>query len=290
MLIASTQASIFCQPSIRTLHNPSNGQLDKPFCILRATDDNDLAARLPFIDKIRKTNFTICGISIDRIDVGVVVWVEFFQARGPADAVQDVTSRDNHSQNQAKAVHNQVPLPPVHLLTAVISALLLRAVRISRLAIDARCCPWRWFVLLAHRFIQGFMDARQRALFLPLVKVIENLPPRRKVMWKHSPLTTAPRNIENAIDDLAEIHLPRASSPRLRRKKTIEDFPLGVCRICWVSFGAHASNRRETPWFRLPRRASHLCEPPVSSWLFLKQTLRVDKERGNGSGQTHQNP
>jgi hypothetical protein len=273
MFVTPTQAPILCQPSVRALHNPADGQLHITFRTLGTPDNNDLTATLPFSDKLGEPTLRISGVGIDGVNTGVDVWVELFQAGSAADAIQDVPSSENHGQNQAKAVHDQVSLPTVHLLAAVIAAGLLRTVGVCCLAIDARCCPRRGFILLPHGFIQGIMDARQRSILLPLVKVVVDGFPRGKVMGQHSPLTTAPRNIENAIDDPAEIDLPRPSSPLLGRDEGTEDFPLVVCRVCLVSFIAHASKGREMPWVWLPRRPNHPGEPPISSWFFSKQTL-----------------
>jgi hypothetical protein len=239
MFIATTQAAIFRHPSVGSFNDPSDGQLDKPFIFLGASDDNDLAIILPFADKLGEASFGIGRVSIDGIHLGEILGVHLFQAGNPTDAVRDVAGGDDRGQHQAKAVYRQVSLPPVQFLAAVKSTVFLRTMRVCRLTVYAGRCPLRWLVLLAHQLVQAIVDSRQRAVLIPLVEIVEHRLPTRKIMRQHPPLTTAPRDVENSIDDPPETHSPRSPASSLWRDKRLEDFPLGVCRVRRVSLSAH---------------------------------------------------
>src|SRR6266496_4431934 len=270
MFITATKAAILRQPSIGSLDDPADGQLDEPLAILGPSDDNDLAARLPALDELGETSLGISGIRKDGVEARILLRVDLRQAGNATCPVRHVASGDDHGQQQPKAVHHQVPLPPLQPLAAVKGAAFPRPVRVRRLAIDAGRRPRRRLVFLTHLLAQAVMDARQRPFLLPLVEVVVDRLPRRELMRQHPPLTPAPRDVENAIDDTAEINLARTPGSLLWRDKELDDLPLRVSRVARISFAVHSYNLRKTAGFGHPP-ASH---SRFSSWKISKQTLR----------------
>src|SRR3954452_15294593 len=259
MLITATEPAVLGQPGVGPLDDPADRQLDEPLVILGPGNDNHLTPGLPLLNVLGEAGLPVGGVGVDGVDVRVLAGLQPLEAGDPPSPVRYVACRDDQRQHQAKAVHDQVPLPAVQLLAPVEGAAFLGAVRVGRLAIDAGRRPRGRLVLLADSLVQAVMNPPQRPVLVPLVEVVEDRLPRREVVWQHPPLTAAPRDVEDRVNDPPQVNLPRSSLPLQWRDQSLDNFPLLARRVCRVGFAVH------TPFLMKNRagRAPRIPAPPV---------------------------
>ena len=118
------------------------------------------------------------------------------------------------SVSRSKPYHENMPLSAVDLFAGVVApfdASLLR--RLDRLAID-RCHPR----LIVPAGVAANVSAQQVDNLIPdsasdpSAVIVVAGPPRRKLVWNHPPLTTAPYQVKQSVEDFAQIRRPRPAA------------------------------------------------------------------------------
>ncbi len=83
------------------------------------------------------------------------------------------------------------------------------------------------------------MQPSPRAIVSPLPEVGVDALPRRKVARQHPPLDTTHSQVENGINGQTHIQAAGASARFGRWNQMLDNKPLAVSQICWVSFCFH---------------------------------------------------
>src|SRR4051812_21332879 len=89
--------------------------------------------------------------------------------------------------------------------------------------------------LFSHLDIQRVMDASQGAVPLPQVQIRPNRAARREVFRQRLPLAPRPEDIEDRVQDLADIHRPRTPAAFGRSDQGSNQRPFGVSQITRVA-------------------------------------------------------
>src|SRR5215204_3004050 len=100
--------------------------------------------------------------------------------------------------------------------------------------------------------IERVVDASQRAVPIPQVQVLPDRAARRQVLRKRLPLAARPKHVEDGVQDLADVHRPRAPTALGGRDQRADQRPLGVSQITLVP---QATTIRRRSMFRLPHEA-----------------------------------
>src|SRR5271157_5189143 len=143
--------------------------------------------------------------------------------------------RDDHDQQQAQGVYQDVSLAPFHLFACVIATLPRPLGRFDALAIQGSCC--RMFMAtstLAHLRPERVMHSVPGAIITPLPKVAVHTLPRRIVPWEHAPLTAGDQQIQDPIDYRSHLQRAWLASWLCRRNEVFDTIPLTVGQIGWI--------------------------------------------------------
>ena len=70
--------------------------------------------------------------------------------------------------------------------------------------------------LLAHRDVKRIVDALQRAVPIPQLEIMVHRALRWKIFGQRLPLAAGPQQVEEAVDDLAHVGIPRPSTTSCR--------------------------------------------------------------------------
>lgn len=135
--------------------------------------------------------------------------------------------------------------------------------RLGALGIDnrstrARLSPSR----LADRDIKRLVDALQRAIPIPQLKIEMRRALRRQIFWQSLPLAAGREHIEDCVEDLALVDRPPSSAtPRWWNERSDQP-PLGIAQVARITNTAAVIGKA---MFRLPHAVLH-CEPCHSQW------------------------
>src|SRR5436305_7766594 len=143
-----------------------------------------------------------------------------------------------------------------HLLAAICPAFLAAQRRLDRLAAEHRGAG----VVRAPGLGagQGAKDVEQLlpgATLVPVLEVVVHRPPRREVVRQGPPGASLARMVEQRVDDLTQIDLPRpaGSPPTLDSgQQRLDQGPLLVRHVARIGFTLHTSFYAKPPlWNRL---------------------------------------
>ena len=106
--------------------------------------------------------------------------------------------------------------------------------------------------LLAYRHIERVMDALQRAIPGPQVKIGPHCALRWQVFWQRLPLAACPQHVENSVQNLAHVDRALAAAVLARWDHGLDKRPFGTGQITRITKTAAV---RSNAMFRLPHRA-----------------------------------
>src|SRR5262249_48903660 len=156
-------------------------------------------------------------------------------------AVLDVGRMDRSGHDQAQRVDHDVPLAAVDLLVRVLAMRSALLGGLDALAVDD---PHAGALLAAgpvtDAVAKGVVDPRPGAVVAPLVKVVVAGAPGGEVMGHHPPGATAAEDVEDTVEDIAELDRARPASRLGGWEKALEAFPLGAGQIGRIGFAFHA--------------------------------------------------
>src|SRR5271157_6670197 len=131
--------------------------------------------------------------------------------------------------------------PAIDVLGVVPAPLLAARGGVARLAVDARRGPGRVGLLLrADLAAEQVVDRFERAVVSPLVEVSPDGALGGEILGEVTPLAAGPEDVEDGIDDVAQIGLARPSA-RMDGQVWFDQGPLGVGEIAGVGLGSHTS-------------------------------------------------
>lgn len=120
---------------------------------------------------------------------------------------------------------------------------------------------------------KSIVDSRPSAIQAPGTKVVVDRLAARKLVGQVAPGASRAQCIEDAVDDLAQVHLPRTSSRLGWRKQWLQRLPLRIRKIAGVRLSLHTQSLPQSlPLFRhtlsagwsaktLDKSPSHLFAP-----------------------------
>lgn len=119
---------------------------------------------------------------------------------------------------------------------------------LDRLAVDDRR-RGRGFLACGATYFraQQFLDHAPGAVFGPERKAAVRHLLGRQVVGHHAPSTPAAQHVEDRVDHLAPLVLGRASSRLWLGHQTLDQLPLRIAQVTWISFAfAHRSIYHES--------------------------------------------
>lgn len=211
-------------------HYPSSRQHHKPLRLFRAADHLKHPAAL----LLHPTdNPGVCPIGPDQFQAAPAVVEAAFdplkqllQDQLAALAIRNASTVDDHQQQQAQCVYNDMSFATNDLLMHINAARLAAFTGFDTLAIADGGRRLRLATFTdphgAHQFGVDFLPS---AIAAPGSVVTINRLPRRQVVGQQAPSTTTANNIEEGIEDLAQRPLARSSALALRhRQQWLNDF------------------------------------------------------------------
>ena len=104
---------------------------------------------------------------------------------------------------------------------------------------------------------KSIVDSRPSAIQAPGTKVVVDRLAARKLVGQVAPGASRAQCIEDAVDDLAQVHLPRTSSRLGWRKQWLQRLPLRIRKIAGVRLSLHTQSLPQSlPLFRHTLRDS----------------------------------
>lgn len=150
-------------------------------------------------------------------------------------AVLDGCGGDNHCQQQAHGINQDVPFRTIDLLPGVIAACPGKGGRFHTLAVQTTS---RWLFVpprtLAHPHPQRIVDALPDAGGFPLPKVGVDALPLRIFRRQHARLDAADGNVQDSIDDQPHIQTAGSAARFGQWDQWPANIPLAVGQIGWV--------------------------------------------------------
>src|ERR1700678_2796997 len=136
-----------------------------------------------------------------------------------AVAILDVGGMDDDADEMALRVGDDVPLATHDLLAGVESARTAAFTGFRGLAVDhAGCRAGLAAILLSRRHDQGVIDRLPTSLVAPGVEIPLHRRIGREILWQLSPLAAGRGDIQDRVQDIAKLDLPRSSQRRARRQ------------------------------------------------------------------------
>jgi hypothetical protein len=153
-----------------------------------------------------------------------------------AIAVLHIGGVDRGSDHQARGVGHDVPLAALDLLGGVVAARPAALGGLDRLAVDHPGRGARFATGRFARFEQEFeIDLLEQTIVPPIIKITLHCGEWRKVLRQHAPLTAGPRDIQNAVEDGAQIGLARPPQRLSRRHVGFDHGPLGIGQVTCIT-------------------------------------------------------
>lgn len=143
---------------------------------------------------------------------------------------------DENEDQEAARIGHDMALPALHFLARIIARWPAAFRRFDRLAVNhagrRRYGTTFDFAQVHH---QHRVDRVEQASVAPCVEITPHRRYRRKAFGQHLPRTSAHRDIEDRIDDLAHVGCPPASTALGWRDKRCRQIPLFVRHIRWIA-------------------------------------------------------
>ena len=156
-----------------------------------------------------------------------------------------------HDDEQAEDIYHHVPLASFDLLSCVEA---LRAAHLGRLdALTIDDSKRRFFGatrLGSYARVKDIVDPFERPIVTPLIVVVFDYAPRRKVVRHETPLTARPLLIQHRVDDFAPLVLHILRPLLGRGNQVLELLPVRIGEIGRIRGSRHspATCRNTRSW------------------------------------------
>ena len=227
-------------PGIRSFHHPSFFQRSEAFRLCGAHLHLDPPVGSIRVHPSGELMVVVLAVPEDRLQPQKLLGGDLREQLRSGRAVVDARGGDQHRDQQTERIDQQMPLPTLDFLAAVVAPLFPADLgRLHRLAVDAGRAGGR----VAARRDANLRPQRvdqllPRAVVAPLGKVVVDRALGKQVVRQHVPLATAAIDKQNRVDDLAQIGLPRTPEAirAVRRKQRLQKAPLFVREIRGIRF------------------------------------------------------
>ena len=236
--IVLSEATIEAKASEGAFHHPTTGQYGETLLLLRAQD------------RLKAKAKTLRNPSLQRAAIGAVNPDETqFPAETAASseqlpcpiAVRQVGSSDQDGQCESQRIDEKMPFPSRDAFAAIVASHTCRCMAsLDCLTVDTAS---RWMLVspdsMTNPHSERVMQPAPGTIVPPLPEVGVNALPRRKVTRQHPPLDATHSQVENGINH--QTHIQAAGSPARSGcgNQMLDNRPLAVSQICWVSFCFH---------------------------------------------------
>ena len=236
--IVFAEATIKAKPSEGAFHHPPTGQYGESLLLLRAED------------RLKAKAKTLRNPSLQRAAIGAVNPDETqFLAETAASseqlpcpiAVRQVGSSDQDGQCESHRIDEKMPFSSCDAFAPIVASHTGRCMAsLDSLTIDTAS---RWMLVspdsLTDPHSERVMQPTPATIVPPLPEVGVDALPRRKVARQHPPLDATHSQVENGINDQTHIQTAGASARFGCGNQMLDNKPLAVSQICWVSFCFH---------------------------------------------------
>lgn len=227
-------------PGVGSLHDPAFFQGDEAFRSLGTHLHLDSPPGTMFGHPLLKMVIAILVVAEDRLQSRQLFRRNQGKQLGRSDAVVDARGGDQHGDEQSQRIDQQMSLPALDFLPAVVASLFPADLgRLRRLTVDARRAGRRFLSRRdAHLASQSVDQPLPRAVVAPLGEV----PVRRalggQIVRQHVPLATAAVDVQNRVDYLTEVDLARTSEAvrSFRRQPRRKQTPLLFRQVRRIRF------------------------------------------------------
>ncbi len=204
-LVVLAQPPAAAQPGEGPLHDPALGQRHEPRRPLRPADHH-APERRPGEHLLVQIPGGVVAVGVDDLQARQFVPQPQVEQGAAGPAVMHVGGGDQHGQDQARAVHPQVPLAAVDLLAVVEAVRPADRRGLDGLAIGSGGTGAGVAASLAADLLtQGFVDPFPGAVPTPTAIPGMNGAPGREVLGQQAPLAAGADQVEDAIEDLAQV-------------------------------------------------------------------------------------
>ena len=236
--IVFAEATIEAEPSEGAFHHPTTGQYGETLLLLRAEDRLKVEAK------------TLCNPSLQRAALGAVNpdETQFLTETAASSeqlpcpiSVRQVSSGDQDGQYESHRIDEKMPFPSCDAFAAIVASHTCRCMAsLDCLTIDTAS---RWMFVspasMTNPHSERVMQPTPGAIVPPLPEVGVDALPRRKVARQHPPLNATHSQVENGINHQTHLQTSGASARFGCRNQMLDNIPLAVSQICWVSFCFH---------------------------------------------------
>ena len=227
-------------PGIGSFHHPSFFQRSEAFYPFGARRHFDSPIRSILLEPGRELMVVVLAVPEDRLQPRKPLGRDLREQLRSGRAIVEARSRDQHRDQQTERIGQQMPLPSLDFLAAVVAPLFPADLgRLHRLAVDAGRAGGRFAASCdADLRPQRVDQLLPRAVVAPLGEVVVDRALGEQVVRQHVPLATAAIDKQNRVDDLAQIALPRTPEAvrAIRRQQWRKKAPLFVREIRGISF------------------------------------------------------
>ncbi len=156
-------------------------------------------------------------------------------------AVRQVSSGDQDGYYESHRIDEKMPFPSCDAFATIVASHTCRCmVGLACLTIDTAS---RWMLVppdsLTKPHSERVMQPSPGAIVPPLPEVGVDALPRRKVARQHPPLNATHSQVENGINHQTHVQAAGASARFGCGNQMLDNKPLAVSQICWVSFCFH---------------------------------------------------
>ena len=220
------------EPSKGAFYNPTPWEDNEAFLVI-GTEDN-LQMKAAMVCHPIQELAAIATVNPDKMQLLAGATQVSEQETG-AIAVLDRGCGDNHRQQQAHCVDQDMPFRAIDLFACVITPRATESCRLNTLAVQAASS---WMLVTArtlpHLGPQRVMEPLPCAIIAPLPKVGVDALPLWKLLWEHPPLDATNCNVQDAVNDQPHIQSAGSSTRFCQWDQWLDNIPLAVGQIGWV--------------------------------------------------------
>jgi len=200
-------------PSIGPFHDPAFFQRHETLRPLGAHLHFDPPRRPLLGHPLLERMVVILAVAEDRLQSRKLLRRNLREQQRRCGAVVQGGAGDQHRDQQSQRIDQQMPLPALDFLAAVVAPLFPADLgRLHRLAVDAGRTGGRFASRCdADLRPQRIDDPLPSAVIAPLGEIAEDRALGRQVVRQHVPLATAAIEVQNRVDNLPEINVPRTA-------------------------------------------------------------------------------
>jgi site-specific DNA recombinase len=242
----------FCHLRLDYFHRPADRQLHPALLPLRTPDDLQVPPGVGFHPLVER-EVVILAVGEHPRHLAHRLALEPGEQLRRRPRVVDIGGRHQHGQQQAHAVHDDMPFPTVDVLGVVAAPLLTAGTGVDRLAVDTGGRPGMVRLLggpglAAEPVVDGVQDAPAT----PSVEVPPDGALGREVLGQIPPLAAGSEDVEDGVEDVAHVGGTRPPAGWGGREVGLDQGPLLVGEVTRVVVVWHTtSTPLEAPVFPL---------------------------------------